>query len=723
MSDAKPQQNRFFATCAKSLEPLLAEELRAAGADSIRQTVAGVHFTGNLKNAYHLCVFSRLANRVIFIVHETAVSDADSLYNAAQAIDWRTHLGKDQTLAVRATGTTRELNHTRFVAQKVKDAIVDQYLALELPRPNVSRTEPDLLIHAVIKKGQVTLGIDLTGTSLHRRNYRHEQGAAPLKETLAAALLIRADWPHLMKRKDAVIQDPLCGAGTLLIEAVLMARDIAPGLLREKPFSVWPGHDQDVISSVMAEARARKAAGASWAGKAIGSDSDPDITQKARRNAERAGVYDDIDIESAAVPDTRCDVAPTLIICNPPYAERLGDEPETMHLYQELGRFLVAQASGTQAAVFTGRPEWGRLLGMHSHKQYTLYNGSLKCSLLCFTVSEDTVYRSARTAISQTPSAKPVVQLDSGAQMLANRLRKNLKNIGKWARQQGHECYRLYDADMPEYAFAIDLYGSHVHMQEYRAPATISEEDAAHRRRQAIQAVQAALEVPPTHVHMKMRQRQRGNEQYTPGDGRGEDMIVTEGPARLRVNLQRYLDTGLFLDHRPVRLMIRQEAHGTRFLNLFCYTGSATVHAALGGALSSVSVDMSATYLDWAQANLELNGINPWQHKLVRMDCIEWLRKNRDQFDLIFLDPPTFSNSRNTPNVLDLQRDHEMLIDQCMSHLAPEGLLIFSTNKRKFKLCPAIALRYATEDISRQTIDRDFQRNTDIHQTWLLRHT
>lgn len=710
-------QRAFFASCAKSLEPLLAEELHAAGATGIKQTVAGVHFTGTLATACHLCVFSRLANRVISIVHTGPVSDADSLYRATQQVDWSVHLEPDHTLAVRATGTTDALRHTRFIAQKVKDAVVDQLMDRGLTRPSVSRTEPDLLIHTVIKRGQVTLGIDLVGSSLHRRHYRQEQGVAPLKETLAAALLIRAGWPELMHRPGAVIRDPLCGAGTLLIEAVLMAMDIAPGLLREKPFSAWPGHDRAVIETVLDEARKRREKGANWKGLAIGSDSDRDIIQKARRNAERAGIYDHVDIEYARLEDASSDPAPALIICNPPYAERLGEEPETLQLYQTLGQFLIRQSPGTAAAVFTGRPEWGRLLGLHSHKQYTLYNGALKCSLLCFNIAEDTIYQKAR----QTAGAQPQ-ELDSGAQMLANRLRKNLKSIGKWARQQHHECYRLYDADMPEYAFAIDIYGDRVHMQEYRAPATVREEDAAHRRRQAIQAVQSVLEVPPEHISLKLRQRQRGNEQYSARDGHGGDFVVSEGPARFRVNLHRYLDTGLFLDHRPVRLLIRQLAHGKRFLNLFCYTGTATVHAALGGAQSTTSVDLSSTYLDWAKTNLELNGISPWQHRLVKMDCLEWLKRNREQFDLIFLDPPTFSNSKSTSNVLDIQRDHGSLVELCMSHLAPDGLLIFSTNKRRFALNDEVAERFDVEDISKQTIDRDFARHPDIHHTWLVRH-
>jgi len=713
-----PAEFSFFATCAKSLEALLAEEVSGSGAHSIRQTVAGVSFSGTLAAAYHVCVFSRLANRVILVLQQQPVTDAEALYRIAREVDWDQHLLPGQTLAVRAAGGNRNLTHTQFIAQRVKDAVVDHFVEQGRERPNVSREAPDLLIHAVIKKEHLTLGIDLTGDSLHRRHYRQEQGAAPLKETLAAAVLIRAGWPALCQQESALLYDPLCGAGTLLIEGLLMAYDVAPGLLRQRAFNAWPGHDQAAMAAVLADARARREAAAGRKVRAEGSDADTDIVQKARRNAERAGFYDAVELRACPLSAARASEPPSLLVCNPPYAERLGDEPATMALYRELGQLLQSQPSGTRAAVLTGKPAWGRLLGVHSHKQYALFNGSIPCSLLCFEITDENIYRQR----SSTGSAGGTDELDAGAQMLANRLRKNLKNIGRWARQQGHQVYRLYDADMPEYAFAIDLYGERVHMQEYRAPVTVSEADAAERRRQAIQAVQAVLQVPAANINLKMRQRQRGNTQYQAREGDGEDFIVSEGPARFRVNLQRYLDTGLFPDHRPIRHFIREQASGKAFLNLFCYTATATVHAALGGASRSLSVDLSPTYLDWAKKNLALNGINPWHHQLVQTDCMAFLRSNRDHFDLIFLDPPTFSNSKRTSNVLDIQRDHAELIRLCMARLTRSGLLIFSTNSRRFKLDPALTESFAVTDHSRQSIDRDFQRRPDIHQTWLIRY-
>jgi 23S rRNA (guanine2445-N2)-methyltransferase / 23S rRNA (guanine2069-N7)-methyltransferase len=316
--------------------------------------------------------------------------------------------------------------------------------------------------------------------------------------------------------------------------------------------------------------------------------------------------------------------------------------------------------------------------------------------------------------------------LDEGGVMLANRLRKNLKHIGRWAQQKGIECYRLYDADMPEYSFAIDVYNDEkqvirVHMQEYKAPASISEADAAQRRKQAVVAVQNVMELPGDKVAIKVRERQKGKQQYQPTERDGEDIIVNEGDARLIVNLEKYLDTGLFLDHRPMRRYVNEIAHGKDVLNLFCYTGSVTVQAALGGARHTVSVDLSRTYINWARRNLELNGLDLYQNELVELDCITYLQKYRDKFDLIFLDPPTFSNSKSTDNVLDIQRDHALLIDLCMKRLNAGGLLIFSNNMRRFKMDDTVAEQFDVQDYSAQSLDKDFERNTRIHQTWLIR--
>jgi 23S rRNA (guanine2445-N2)-methyltransferase / 23S rRNA (guanine2069-N7)-methyltransferase len=310
---------------------------------------------------------------------------------------------------------------------------------------------------------------------------------------------------------------------------------------------------------------------------------------------------------------------------------------------------------------------------------------------------------------------------DEGMTMLINRLRKNQRILGKWARHQNIECFRVYDRDLPEYAFAIDCYGEYVQMAEYQAPSEISDEKVSTRREQAIAAVQEVFGLPREHIALKSRERQRGTQQYEAQDRSKTFFVVNEGPARFWINLKDYLDTGLFLDHRPIRQFIRENAKGKSFLNLFCYTASASVQAALGGATSTLSIDLSNTYLDWARRNFLLNKIGGKNHRLKKADCIDYLSSKYEKFDLIFLDPPTFSNSKSSSNVLDVQKDHGMLIRNAMNKLERDGLLIFSTNKLNFKLDSESLKKFEIRDYTKSSLDKDFQRRK-IHQTWLISH-
>lgn len=311
------------------------------------------------------------------------------------------------------------------------------------------------------------------------------------------------------------------------------------------------------------------------------------------------------------------------------------------------------------------------------------------------------------------------------SEMLANRLRKNLRSLGRWARQQGHECYRLYDADIPEFSFAVDIYGEYAHLQEYKAPASIDADLASLRRNLTINTVREVLQIEPAKLVVKTRERQRGSKQYEASASAGEFLTLREGSARFLVNLRDYLDTGLFLDHRPIRRYIAKHSEGKRFLNLFSYTSSASVHAALGGASSTLSVDLSNTYLDWSRKNFNLNGIGGKNHRLKQADCLDFLaakaKKGQALFDLIFLDPPTFSNSKKMASVLDTQRDHAALIHNAMALLAKDGLLIFSTNKRRFKLDDDLFQSYQVTDFTKRSLDKDFQRKSAIHHTFLIR--
>ncbi|GED44517.1 ribosomal RNA large subunit methyltransferase K/L [Vreelandella aquamarina] len=724
----------LLATCPKGIEGLLADELTALGAEPGKTTVAGVYFSADQATAYRVCLWSRLANRVILLLaREAMIETAEQVRDVVARIAWSQHLAPGKTLAVDFHGRSDHIRHTRFGAQTVKDGVVDALQLGGRERPNVDTKAPDLRIYAHLHRANLSLGIDLSGESLHRRGYRRDVGHAPLKENLAAALLVRAGWPERAKAGEPLI-DPLCGAGTLLIEAALMAADQAPNLNRERfGFHGWAGHQDVVWSELKREAEARASIGRKRCKtELMGFDQSPAALTAAKSNAMRAGIPALITLHGQSLAQlTRPETLTAeqgLLITNPPYGERLGELPELVQLYAQLGEKAKALFPGWTLAMFTGNPDLGHRLGLRAHKQYALKNGALDAKLLLMEIGsvrpapqQSGEPSEAGVAPQASSTAKPAVS--ENAQMFANRLAKNQKRLKKWLKQSGETCYRIYDADMPEYALAVDRYGDRVHVQEYAAPSSINPVQAQKRLFGALEVLPEALGVDPSKIYVKRRERQTGAAQYQKREASGERFEVQEGSARLWVNLRDYLDTGLFLDHRPVRRMLGEMASGKRFLNLFCYTATATVQAALGGASDSVSVDMSNTYLEWARDNFALNKLDPRLHRVVRDDCFRWLETANAQFDLIFMDPPTFSNSKKMRDTLDVQRDHPRLVELAMARLAPGGTLVFSNNQRRFKLDEALSERYAVEEITTRTFDPDFQRRTNLHHVFLLRHS
>jgi 23S rRNA (guanine2445-N2)-methyltransferase / 23S rRNA (guanine2069-N7)-methyltransferase len=485
-------------------------------------------------------------------------------------------------------------------------------------------------------------------------------------------------------------------------------------------FRGWRGHDAALWDKLCTEARERRAA--RRARRCIlGSDADPDAVRMAMENAARAGFADWIHIEKRAVADVvrpKCEHG--LVIANPPYGERIGAEAGLIQLYTEFGRVLRERFSGWQAALLTGNPALARHLGIYAKRTHRVRNGTIDCRLLRFDLDGSGEQRPAE-AVRADWSSRP------GAQMFANRLRKNLKAITAWAEREQIECFRVYDADMPEYAFAIDLYGredAHAYVQEYAPPKTVNEERARERRREVLAVLPEVLAVPRERVHCRLRTPRKGGAQYDKRDDACERHMVREGGLKFWVNFRDYLDTGLFLDHRIVRQRLRDWSQGCDFLNLFCYTGSATVYAAAGGARGTTSVDMSNTYLEWAHENMLLNGFGGPEHELERADCLDWLERRSvwgPRYDLIYVDPPTFSNSKRMEGVLDVQRDHVGMIRRSMGLLRPGGRLVFSTNYTRFKLDAAALADFAVEDVSEETIPKDFERHPNIHRCFIVR--
>ena len=702
----------FFATCPKGLEYLLVDELKALGGADVHEALAGVHFRGELETAYRACLWSRLASRVLMPIAEFAVADGDALYGGAIAIDWNAHLGADSTFAVDAVGSTAGITHSQYAALRVKDAIADQFRERTGRRPDVDTERPAVQVNVVLRRGRAILGLDLSGTPLHQRGYRKGTGVAPLKENLAAAMLLRAGWPAVYAAGGGTV-DPLCGSGTLLIEAALMAGDVAPGLRRDYfGFFGWRGHDAALWKKLHDEAQTRAAAGLQALRPVFfGFDQDPAVLNEARRNAQFAQLSGFMHLGRQSLEHLHRPHeldAPGLVICNPPYGERMGADANVIGLYRLLGEKLKNEFPGWRASVITSHEQLGRAIGLHAEKKYRLYNGALECTLLNFDLTP-------RSEEARTP--KP---LSEGAQMLKNRLEKNFRHLRKRAEREGIECWRVYDADLPEYAAAIDIYGDHLHIQEYQAPASVDENLARTRLREISRVAGEVLGVARERIAVKTRRRGKGGGKYGRMDERGEFLEVGEGGLRFLVNLRDYLDTGLFLDHRPLRARIREMSRGRRFLNLFCYTGSVTVYAAAGGAAETTSVDLSQTYLDWAARNLALNGFgDERRHRLVRADAMEFLQTHSAMYDLIFVDPPTFSNSKRADD-FDVQRDHVRLLALCGERLLPGGTIVFSNNFRRFKLDEAALSGFSIRDLSSSTIPFDFARDRRIHHAWEL---
>ena len=697
--------NSLFASTARVLEELLKTELEGLGATDCQVVQGGVHFQGDTRLLYQSLMWSRLASRIMLPLGECRVYSDLDLYLGVQAIPWTEMFNPGATFAVHFSGLNDEIRNSQYGALKVKDAIVDSFTRKNLPRPNVDRESPDLRINVWLNKETAHISLDLSGEGLHLRGYRDGTGMAPIKENLAAAIVMRSGWVP-----GTPLLDPMCGSGTLLIEAAMLATDRAPGLHRGHwGFGGWAHHDDAIWKEVKAEAQTRARQGlAAYESRFYGSDVDARVIERARRNARRAGIGEliDFDVKDVAQLNNPLPKGPYgTVISNPPYGERLESEPALIALHSLLGRIMKSQFGGWNLSVFSASPELLSCLQLRADKQFKAKNGPLDC-----------VQKNYHLAESE--GGKPAML----AEDFANRLRKNLKKFEKWARQEGIECYRLYDADLPEYNVAIDRYADWVVVQEYAPPKTVDAHKARQRLFDIIAATIAVLDMAPNKLVLKTRERQKGKNQYQKMAEKGDFIEVQEYNARLWVNLTDYLDTGLFLDHRIARRMLGQMSKGKDFLNLFSYTGSASVHAGLGGARSTTTVDMSRTYLEWAERNLRLNGLTGRAHRLMQADVLGWLRESTEQFDLIFIDPPTFSNSKRMEDAFDVQRDHIRLMTDLKRLLRKGGTIMFSNNKRGFRMDHdgLAALGLKAQEISQKTLSQDFARNRQIHNCWLI---
>lgn len=702
--------HEFFAPCPRGLESVLFQELTDLGAAAPVESRAGVAFQGPLTIGYRACLWSRVASRVLLTLSRFQAADADALHARVEQICWEDHVAPDGTIAVQAVcGPGTIIDHSGYAALKVKDAIVDRLRSRYGVRPSVDTHQPDLRVHLHLHGELATISVDLSGEPLHRRCYRVDGGSAPLKENLAAGLLGLAGWPLLAAQGHPFL-DPMCGSGTLVIEAAQMAADLAPGLHRPFGLLRWRGHDPAAWELLQREAAERAEQGHTQVRSAIiGFDADATAVGRARENARRAGVGELVRLEQRDIvrlSSTDPPVQPGLLLVNPPYGKRIGEEAALIPLYIALGDLLKRRFTGWSAHLLSGDRELTAHLGLRARKRYVVFNGPIECRLLHYPI------------LGQPSSPGRSM---SGAEDFKNRLRKNQSRLGRWAQRAGVTCYRVYDADIPEYAVAVDRYHDWIHVQEYAPPAKVDRRTARRRLRQVLATIPEVMNISPQDVFLKVRRRQRGEAQYDKLSSSGDMRQVSEGPYRFLVNLRDHLDTMLFIEQRLSRTRIGELSEGQRFLNLFCYTGAATVYAAGGGARETVSVDLSSTYIDWARRNLELNALWSRRHRLVCADCVEWIKQERARYGLIYLNPPTFSRSKVMNGTLDILRDHAWLLRAASRLLAPSGLLLFATGALRFELDAAALPELEVEEISHRMLPPDFARTPWVHRVFSIR--
>jgi 23S rRNA (guanine2445-N2)-methyltransferase / 23S rRNA (guanine2069-N7)-methyltransferase len=635
---------------------------------------------------------------------EVDASDSEALYEGILAFEWENHLSKRGTIAVRFIGVNESIRHSQFGSRKVKDAICDRLRMRWGHRPSVDLEQPDARITIRLVTDRAEVHLDLSGDSLHRRGYRLAEASAPIKENMAAGLLLRAGWPEAYDQGRPFL-DPMCGTGTFVLEAAAIVADVAPGLMRRgHGFESWPGHDSSLWDRLCAEAQERDRRGAGVPVGIVGSDCDPNAIRIALEHRARAGFTKEVHFEKRSLGNLDLPKGwgeSGLLLTNPPYGKRLGAEETLIPAYVGLGRVFKTKLGGWDAWVLSGNENLSAHLGLKAARRHVVHNGSIECRFLHYPV----------TALA------PGRKSDSP---FTNRLRKRLRHLRKWARREEVSCFRLYDADLAEYAVAVDLYGDAVHLQEYEAPEGIDPLRARHRLRDVLVGVSEVLEIPLDEIHYKVRRRQRGRNQYERLEEIGKLQEVREGGYRFWVNLTDYLDTGLFLEKRSTRALIESMAQGCRFLNLFAYTGTATVFAVGGGAITSTTVDSSARYLAWARKNLNLNGMKGREHQLIEADCLDWFGKDRGIYDLIFLDPPTYSSSRHRGTRFSVEQDHVRLIRRTLDRLAPGGTLLFATNCKGFRIDRDAMKDLVLQDLSAQSLPMDFERSARSHHLWKI---
>ncbi|MBM6774255.1 bifunctional 23S rRNA (guanine(2069)-N(7))-methyltransferase RlmK/23S rRNA (guanine(2445)-N(2))-methyltransferase RlmL [Olsenella profusa] len=751
----------FVATCPKGFERLLADELIELGTPQVRPLAGQVAFGGELTDAYRACLWSRLASRVLLVLARVDAHDADALYEGVHALPWEDHLAPGATFVVDAHGTNAQLRNTQFLALRTKDAVVDRVSAARGARPLVDTARADVTVSVRLSGQRATVSIDLAGEPLFRRGYdsRTDARVVPLRPDYAAALLAAGGWGRVARRGDAVLAALWAGQGSVLVEAAETVLDHAPGLLRSRwGFAGWAGHDAPAWQRLLDEADARSEAGSATTEKnpcsLLVADARPGAAAACRQALRAAGLPVEPRLVSAAeAADGARAASSALVACDLTWVREGALASEAAALADLSG------CAGLRVAALARDASVDAALRAEPVQVSEVIVGRDAASIRVFAARDEV----EPPATVELPGGERVSVLVPASDQFARRLAKVAKLRAKWARREDVTCYRVYDADLPDYAVAIELFegsetpGRWLSVSEYAAPRDVDPE-LAHRRLLDVLAIAPrVLGVAPADVSVRVRTRSRGGSQYADearaperGARRGHDgrrgpsrrreegrvelpagsHLVDEGGLTFEVNFDTRHDCGIFLDHRETRSRIREmmkETRGSkRFLNLFAYTGTATVYAADGGARHTTTVDLSRPSLEWARRNMARNGFTGPEHEYVQADVLAWVseqRHTRNRWDLVFCDVPTFSNSaRMRKASFDVQRDHAELIIGVSRLLVRGGRAIFSCNLRSFKPDTDKLARagVALEDITAETIPEDFSRSPKIHHAYVV---
>ncbi|MEM6329013.1 MAG: bifunctional 23S rRNA (guanine(2069)-N(7))-methyltransferase RlmK/23S rRNA (guanine(2445)-N(2))-methyltransferase RlmL [Planctomycetota bacterium] len=760
----------LIATAAFGLEAVVARELKALGYPASIPQPGRVCFSGDAAAIARCNLWLRSAERVVIAVASFEATDFGQLFDGVAAADWSALVPRDAQLPVRGRSHKSQLSSVPACQKIVKKAIVEKLRAshgvVDLPE-----TGPLFGVEVAMLDNTATITLDTTGVGLHKRGYRPMVGVAPLRETLAAGIVQLSYW-----RSGRPLLDPFCGTGTIAIEAAMLGRRIAPGLRRAFAAESWPTLPADAWPAAREEAQAQALPGLEQ--RLAATDVDGDALRLARRAAEAAGVAADIHFQQREFGETSSKREHGCLIANPPYGQRVGEGRAVEQLYRSLPGVLRRLPTWSHY-ILTAWPDFERLLGQRADRRRKLYNGRIACTLFQFhgpkpgeaprgehqplasieevasPAAPDKTRGGTDPPTDTREAARPAFgglrpEATRQAEEFGNRLRKVARHLRRWPTKRGVTCYRLYDRDIPEAPLVVDRYQDErgqvwLHLAEYDRPHDRTPAEHADWLDHLAGVAARVLEAPRQNVFLKHRARQRGAEQYQKVAEDSTRIVVKEDGLRLRVNLSDYIDTGLFLDHRQTRAMVRQEiaaaGGGARVLNLFAYTGAFTVYAAAGGAAETTTVDLSPTYLDWAADNLRLNGLAGDAHRLIQADARAYVvgLPAGELFDLAVIDPPTFSNTKRASakrpgpthagparpggggqiEDWDVQRHATPLLAEVARRLSPGGVIYFSTNSRRFKLDEGALPGLAVREISHKTVPEDF-RNKRIHRCWRM---